>query len=97
VANNNGKVWLITGSFTGFGRFLAEAVWKKGDRAIATARKPEQLSDLVAQSPETAVFVRLDVTNPQSLIPVPILELRNRGRQCPTVNSVCEKPNRILG
>ena len=39
--NNNSKVWLITGSSTGFGRTLAEAVLKQGDRLIATARKPE--------------------------------------------------------
>jgi NAD(P)-dependent dehydrogenase (short-subunit alcohol dehydrogenase family) len=47
VFSNNKKVWLITGSSTGFGRALAEAVLKHGDRLIATARKPEQLQDLV--------------------------------------------------
>lgn len=58
------KVWLITGSSTGFGRSLTEAVLKHGDRVVATARKPEQLGDLVDQYPETAKAVRLDVTNP---------------------------------
>lgn len=62
-----GKVWLITGSSTGFGRSLSEAVLKHGDRVIATARKPEQLSDLVDQYPETAKAIRLDVTNPQEV------------------------------
>ncbi len=61
--SNNKKVWLITGSSTGFGRALAEAVLKHGDRLIATARKPEQLQDLVKQYPETAKAVPLDVTN----------------------------------
>ncbi len=61
--SNNKKVWLITGSSTGFGRALAEAVLKHGDRLIATARKPEQLQDLVNQYPETAKAVPLDVTN----------------------------------
>jgi NAD(P)-dependent dehydrogenase (short-subunit alcohol dehydrogenase family) len=40
---DNAKVWLITGSSTGFGRSLTEAVLKKGDSVIATARKPKQL------------------------------------------------------
>lgn len=62
-----GKAWLITGSSTGFGRSLSEAVLKHGDRVIATARKPEQLSDLVDQYPETAKAIRLDVTNPQEV------------------------------
>ena len=43
----NSKVWLITGSSSRFGRALPEAVLNKGDRVVATARKPEQLNDLV--------------------------------------------------
>ncbi len=64
MSNKNTKVWLITGSSSGFGRNLAQAVLKKGDRLIATARKPEQLQDLVNQYPDTAKAVSLDVTNP---------------------------------
>ena len=64
---DNTKVWLITGSSTGFGRSLTEAVLKHGDRVVATARKPEQLSDLVNQYPETALAVRLDVTDLQNV------------------------------
>ena len=56
---DNKKVWLIAGSSTGFGRSLTEAVLKHGDRVVATARKPEQLSDLIDQYPETAKAVRL--------------------------------------
>ncbi|WP_414583352.1 SDR family NAD(P)-dependent oxidoreductase [Scytonema sp. PCC 10023] len=63
MSSNNKKVWLITGSSSGFGRALAEAVLKHGDRLIATARKPEQLNDLVSQYPETVKAVRLDITN----------------------------------
>lgn len=62
MTNSNAKVWLITGSSSGFGRSLVEAVLKKGDRVVATARKPEQLDDLVQQYPETIHPVRLDVT-----------------------------------
>lgn len=62
-----GKVWLITGSSTGFGRSLSEAVLKRGDRVVATARKPEQLSELLDHYPATAKAIRLDVTDPQEV------------------------------
>jgi NAD(P)-dependent dehydrogenase (short-subunit alcohol dehydrogenase family) len=61
------KVWLITGCSTGFGRALAEAVLKKGDSLLATAREPEQLRALIEHYPETAKPVRLDVTSPQDI------------------------------
>lgn len=61
------KVWLITGCSTGFGRALAEAVLKKGDYLLATARKPEQLRALIEQYPETAKAVRLDVKSSQDI------------------------------
>jgi len=67
MANRAQKVWFITGSSTGFGRSLTEAVLQHGDRVIATARKPEQLDDLVKQYPETAKAVRLDVTDPHEV------------------------------
>jgi NAD(P)-dependent dehydrogenase (short-subunit alcohol dehydrogenase family) len=60
--NRAPKVWLITGCSTGFGRALAEAVLKKGDYLLATAREPEQLHALIEPYPETAKAVRLDVT-----------------------------------
>lgn len=67
MSDNNSKVWLITGSSTGFGRSLTEAVLQKGDRVVATARKPEQLGDLIEQYPEAAKAVPLDVTNLQEV------------------------------
>lgn len=63
----NSKVWLITGSSTGFGRTLAETVLQQGDRVIATARKPEQLEDLISQYSETAIALKLDVTDKQKI------------------------------
>jgi NAD(P)-dependent dehydrogenase (short-subunit alcohol dehydrogenase family) len=41
------QVWLITGSARGLGRAIAEAVLAAGDKLIATARNPQQLSHLV--------------------------------------------------
>jgi len=57
------KVWLITGSSRGLGRELAKAVLAAGHRLVATARKPEDLSDLVAQYGDRVRAVALDVTD----------------------------------
>jgi NAD(P)-dependent dehydrogenase (short-subunit alcohol dehydrogenase family) len=56
------RVWLITGSSAGFGREIAEAALRAGDRVVATARRPETLADLVAEAPDRALAVQLDVT-----------------------------------
>lgn len=60
---SEGKVWFITGTSSGFGRLLAEEVLAKGERVVATARKPEVLADLIEKYPDTARAVKLDVTN----------------------------------
>ncbi|MDB4911870.1 MAG: short-chain dehydrogenase protein [Gemmatimonadetes bacterium] len=57
------KVWLITGSSRGLGRALAEAVLESGDVLVATARRPEQLNDLVARYGNRVRAVALDVTS----------------------------------
>jgi len=61
------KVWFITGASTGFGRLLAEEVLKAGSSVLATARKPEQIADLVQQYPETARAFALDVRKPSQI------------------------------
>lgn len=62
-----GKVWLITGASTGFGRELAEHLLAQGATVVATARKPEQLAELVAAHPATALALALDVTSQQQV------------------------------
>lgn len=57
------STWLITGASRGFGRALAEAVLEAGDRLVATARRPEQLDDLVSRYGERVRAVPLDVTD----------------------------------
>ena len=57
------QVWLITGSSRGLGRALAEAVLAAGHRLVATARRPEQLADLVADHGDQVRAVALDVTD----------------------------------
>jgi NAD(P)-dependent dehydrogenase (short-subunit alcohol dehydrogenase family) len=58
------KTWLITGSSRGFGRELVKAVLASGDQAVATARRPEQLDDLVRQYGNLVRTAPLDVTDP---------------------------------
>lgn len=54
---------MITGTSTGFGRSLASEVLERGDKVVLTARKPEQVAELVQANQENAIAVRLDVTN----------------------------------
>lgn len=64
MSNIPGKVWLITGCSSGFGRILAEMAVAQGDRVIATARKVEQITDLAAESPGQVLTLALEVTDP---------------------------------
>lgn len=59
------KVWFITGTSSGFGRSLAEALIARGQRVVATARDPNTLADLVARAPDRVLALRLDVTRPE--------------------------------
>ncbi|NBH07404.1 oxidoreductase [Amycolatopsis sp. SID8362] len=62
------RVWLITGASRGFGRCLTEAVLDAGDSVLATARRPEQLDDLVARYGTRIRPVALDVTDPEAAV-----------------------------
>lgn len=57
------KVWLVTGSASGLGRKIAEAVLASGDRLLATARDPRQLNDLVQRYGEHVSTASLDVSD----------------------------------
>jgi NAD(P)-dependent dehydrogenase (short-subunit alcohol dehydrogenase family) len=57
------QTWFITGSSRGFGRALAVAALEAGDQVVATARKPEQLDDLVREYGKRVLPVALDVTD----------------------------------
>jgi NAD(P)-dependent dehydrogenase (short-subunit alcohol dehydrogenase family) len=56
------KVWFITGCSTGFGRFLAIEALAKGYKVVVAARNTKDVQDIVANYPETALAVQLDVT-----------------------------------
>lgn len=57
------RVWFITGTSTGFGRALAEAVLEHGDRLVATARDTSTIVDLARAYPKQARVLELDVTD----------------------------------
>ena len=61
------KVWFITGCSTGFGRSLATEVLKKGYRVVVASRNTDDVQDIVAAYPETAIAVKLDVTVHQEI------------------------------
>lgn len=57
------KVYLITGTSSGFGRSLAEAVLERGDCAVLTARHLDKVADLVDKYSDRALAVPLEVTD----------------------------------
>src|ERR1700716_4095049 len=57
------KVWLVTGSASGLGRNIAEAVLASGDRLVATARDPHRLEDLVKKYGDQVCTAPLDVAD----------------------------------
>src|SRR5438445_1492945 len=61
--NTSSNVWLVTGSGSGLGRNIAEAVLAAGHRLVATARDPRRLEDLVNKYGDQIRTVPLDVTD----------------------------------
>lgn len=59
-----GKVWLVTGSSTGFGRDLCEELLRRGERVVATARKLESVRRFDG---ENGLAAELDVTKPATI------------------------------
>jgi NAD(P)-dependent dehydrogenase (short-subunit alcohol dehydrogenase family) len=57
------QVWFVTGSSRGLGRALVRAALAAGDLVAATARRPEQLTDLVAEYGDSIHPITLDVTD----------------------------------
>ncbi|KAG2116842.1 NAD(P)-binding protein [Suillus clintonianus] len=51
------KVWLVTGSSSGFGRSMTELLLKNGNRVVATLRRKEVLSDLAEQYPSSQLLI----------------------------------------
>jgi NAD(P)-dependent dehydrogenase (short-subunit alcohol dehydrogenase family) len=65
MTSTDPRVWLITGSSSGFGLQLAQTALEHGDRVVATGRTQSSLDELVAAAPDgAAIAVQLDVTDP---------------------------------
>ena len=62
------KTWIITGcSAGGIGEGIARAVLEHGDNAVVTARTVEKVAGIVADFPQTALAVALDVADQASI------------------------------
>src|SRR5579871_3080249 len=57
------KVWLVTGSASGLGRDITEAVLASGARLVATARDPRRLDDVVKKYGDQVRTASLDVAD----------------------------------
>jgi NAD(P)-dependent dehydrogenase (short-subunit alcohol dehydrogenase family) len=81
------QTWFITGSSRGFGRALVRAALRDDGTVAATARRPEQLDDLVAEFGDRIHPIRLDVTDPDA-VQTAVSEARQRfGRLDVVVNN----------
>ncbi|MEW5420591.1 SDR family NAD(P)-dependent oxidoreductase [Amorphus sp. 3PC139-8] len=57
------KVWFVTGASGGLGRLWTEAALERGDKVVATARRPEALKELADRYGEAVLALPLDVTD----------------------------------
>ncbi|MFP7494731.1 oxidoreductase [Terribacillus saccharophilus] len=85
--NNAKKVWLITGTSSGFGRALAEELIENGEYVLATARNEESISDLAEKAPDLVKTFKLDVTDKQQSIRVVDFARQHFGKLDVVVNN----------
>ena len=83
----NFRTWLITGASRGLGKAFAEVALDAGDSVIVTARKAEQLDDLVQKYPNRALALQLDVTDHAAVQAVVAQATKFRGRLDVLVNN----------
>lgn len=80
------RVFLITGTSTGFGKFYAQEVLDRGDIVVATARDPSSLS-FTGTTPENYLPLRLDVLDKSSIKDAFTATLKQFGRVNVVVNN----------
>lgn len=71
------KTWLITGCSSGIGRGIAIAALRAGDKVAVTARNIAAVKDITEKYPDTAIAVRLDLTDLKSIGDA-VQEVRNK-------------------
>ncbi len=57
------KTWFITGTSSGFGRLLTEKLLARGDRVVATLRRPGSLDDLARLHGDRLRVLTFDITD----------------------------------
>lgn len=65
--SQDNKIWFITGCSTGFGREIAEATIKSGNKVVVTARNRDSITDLVNGNEANVLALELDVTKPEQI------------------------------
>ncbi len=78
------RVWFLTGSTSGFGRALVDAARERGDRVVATARRPEALAELEG---DDVLVLGLDVTQVEAIEPALDAAMARFGRIDVLVNN----------
>ncbi|MFJ4838170.1 oxidoreductase [Streptomyces sp. NPDC088746] len=87
MSANDGKVWLVTGANSGFGRAVAEAAVAAGDTVIAAVRRTSAMDDLVAAHPDQVEAIGLDITDGERVDEVAADVLARYGRVDVLVNN----------
>lgn len=65
---DEGRVWLVIGTSSGFGRAIAWAALSHGDTVVGTARRAERLEDLIREAPkDKAHALSLDLTDTKGI------------------------------
>ena len=62
MTTHTNKVWLITGASRGFGLLVARAALARGDAVVATARRPQDVTDALGAH-DNLLALPLDVTD----------------------------------
>ncbi len=81
------KVFLVTGSSRGLGRQIVEKALVAGHQVVATARRPEQVADLVERYGPRVRAVELDVTDPAAARGAVVVAVAEFGRLDVVVNN----------
>ena len=74
------KTWLITGASSGLGRLMTERLLARGDRVVATVRRPDSLADLQREHGDRLAAPVLDLTDTTGIRAVVATSFRQLGR-----------------
>jgi NAD(P)-dependent dehydrogenase (short-subunit alcohol dehydrogenase family) len=84
MTEQDGRVWFITGSTSGLGRAFVDAARARGERVVATARRPDALAGLEG---DDVLTVALDVTHHDAIEPALDAAIQHFGRIDVLVNN----------